>query len=616
MCGIVGIVNKNGSASIESQTISGMCDVMSHRGPDDHGIFVNKNVGLGHRRLSIIDLATGHQPMFTPDQRYVIVFNGEIYNYKALRARLISLGSHFQTNSDTEVILELYRQYGKDCVNYLNGIFAFCIYDNLTKEVFLARDHIGIKPLYYFDANNNFVFASEIKSILKSGLVKAECNLAKLPEYFIFREVAGPDTLFKEVHSLPPGSYMLLRNGKTEISRYWDVTRTAINENISHQDAFEQLSDLLTDAIKMQLMSDVPLGTFCSGGVDSSLVTAIAAINTSEKINTFSVGFDEKEYDESKYAKMVAARYDTNHHELRLNNQEFADLFEKSVWHNDLPLNFANSVLIYALSSLAKKTVTVVLTGEGADELFGGYPRYMIPVIHSKLAQIPRPLLRIAKYGLGLIPDHRAKKLASYMDMNEAEVLLYNSAIHSPEKLVQYGININEDILDYRASLITSITSNDHALNRVSLLDQQTYLLSILNRQDKMSMAASIESRVPILDYRLIEFANSLPATIKCDRLNPKRIFKQLAEKYLPRELIYRQKSGFGVPLSDWFTSKDGLGNLAEELLTKASLDELEWNGDIRKIISDHKAGLCDHAEFLWSSINYVQWKATFDISV
>ncbi len=616
MCGIVGIINKNGTAPIESQTISGMCDVMSHRGPDDYGIFVNEHVGLGHRRLSIIDLATGHQPMFTPDQRYVIVFNGEIYNYKDLRAKLISLGSDFQTNSDTEVILELYRQYGKECVKHLNGIFAFCIYDTLTNETFLARDHIGIKPLYYFDDNRHFIFASEIKSILKSDLAKAECDLAKLPEYFIYRQVAGHDTLFKNIHSLAPGSYMLLRNGKTEISRYWDVTRTVINEHINHQDAFAQLSDLLTDSIKMQLMSDVPLGTFCSGGVDSSLVTAIAAMNTGKKINTFSVGFDEKEYDESKYAKMVAARYDTNHHELRLNNQEFADLFEKTVWHNDLPLNFANSVLIYALSALAKQTVTVVLTGEGADELFGGYPRYMIPVIHSKLKKIPEPLLRIAKYGLGLMPDHRAKKLASYISASDKDVLLYNSAVHTPEKLAQYGININDDTQKYRTSLITGIAGKHHALSRVSLLDQQTYLQSILNRQDKMSMAASIESRVPILDYRLIEFSNSLPASIKCDRLKPKLILKQLAEEYLPRELIYRQKSGFGVPLSDWFADKQGLGDLADGLLTESCLEELEFRGNIRNILSEHKAKIHDHSEFLWSAINYVQWKSIFKVSV
>lgn len=616
MCGIVGVISKRNSTSVTSQMISSMCDIMSHRGPDDHGIFVSENIGLGHRRLSIIDLSSGHQPMMSQDQQHVIVFNGEIYNYQELKKELRLRGTIFNTNSDTEVILELFRQFGKECVNYLNGIFAFCIYNKLSKEIFLARDHAGVKPLYYYNDNNYFIFSSEIKSILESGLVPAKCNQGKINEYFIFRQVAGTETLFKNIYSLPPGSYMSLTNKNISITQYWNIAKTTIDETINHSDALNTLSDLLTNAIKLQMMSDVPLGTFCSGGVDSSLVTAIAAMNSSKKINSYSISFDEQEYDESKYAKMVSDKYNTQHHELRLSNIEFSSLFEKSIWHNDLPLNFANSVLIYALSSLAKETVTVVLTGEGADELFGGYPRYLIPTIHAKLAHIPDPLIKWMKSGLNALPDHRAKKLSSFMGMKDREVLLYNSAVLPQSSINQYGLYRSVDEFSYRNTLIDSFDNNRSALNRVSLLDQQTYLISILNRQDKMSMAASIESRVPILDYRLIEFANSLPDANKLHKFKPKLLFKQLAEKHLPHELIHRQKSGFGVPLDYWFASNEGLGKLADETLTDSCLEELAWNGDIRKIITEHKTNVCNHAEFLWSAINYVQWKSTFRVSV
>ena len=597
-------------------TIEGMCDVISHRGPDDQGIYINDHVGLGHRRLSIIDLETGHQPMTSQDQRHTIVFNGEIYNYKELKRRLQSYGIDFRTNSDTEVILELYRKYGQECAKLLNGIFAFCIYDEQSNEVYIARDHAGVKPLYYFSNNDYFIFSSEIKALLNTGLVQAQCNLDKITEYFIFREVAGEETLFKNIYSLPPGSYLSLKNSDISIKRYWDFNQHAVKNDPDYPSALERLDHLFSDAIKLQLMSDVPLGTFCSGGVDSSLVTAVAAINTGKRINTYSIGFDEEDYDESRFAKIVSERYGTHHHELRLGNNDFTSLLEKSIWHNDLPLNFANSVLIFALSTLAKQSVTVVLTGEGADELFGGYPRYMIPVIHAKLASTPQLFLRLAQHGLNLFSDHRARKLSSFISMTDREVLLYNSAVMSQNEISLYGLRNSTNNENYRDALIQALEKYDSALDRVALLDQNTYLASILNRQDKMSMAASIESRVPILDYRMIEYANSLPDTFKTKRLNTKFLFKKLAEKYLPKEVIYRQKSGFGVPLESWFRCNEGLGKFADEVLTDSSLEELRWSGNVRKIISEHKSGTRNHAEFLWSAMNYVLWKSAFNVSV
>ena len=615
MCGIAGIVYKDRQRSGSPTLIKAMCDTMVHRGPDDHGAFAKDNVALVHRRLSIIDLSTGHQPMQSEDLNYTIVFNGEIYNYLELKKDLQNSGFSFHTNSDTEVILNLYRKYGAECAVRLNGIFAFSIWDDIKKELYVARDHVGVKPLYYYNDANVLVFSSEIKAILKSGHVKAQCNYHLVPEYFVFRQVAGESTLFKDIYALLPGSYMVLRNNSdVSITKYWDINAVNKSKNLSFQDALSRLSGLLEQSIEMQMMSDVPLGTFCSGGIDSSLVTAIAARKAHSSINTFSVGFNELAFDETRYARMVSEKYGTSHHELRLNNNEFTEYYRKMIWQNDLPLNYPNSVLIFAISKLAKQFVTVVLTGEGADELFGGYPRYYIPGIVARMQKIPAPLRKFLSYGLRLVKDHRADKLRSYLGLSIDNVLLYNSATMEQNKIQRYGIDIKSDDFIYRKSIIAGNTHRSQ-LDRVTFLDQQTYLISILNRQDKMSMAASIESRVPILDYRIVEFANSLPDAYRQSKTQTKLILKKLAEQYLPHEVIYRKKSGFGVPIKDWFAADNGLGEIASDLVTNKALDELQWGGDIAAIVDEHRKGEQDHSELLWTATNYVLWKETFKVS-
>jgi asparagine synthase (glutamine-hydrolysing) len=616
MCGIAGIVYKDRRRTCSASLIKAMCDTMVHRGPDDQGIFLKGNVALGHRRLSIIDLDTGHQPMQSADQNYTIVFNGEIYNYLELKKDLQNSGFSFRTSSDTEVILNLYRKYGAECAVRLNGIFAFAIWDDIKKELFIARDHVGVKPLYYYSDANVLVLASEIKAILESRHVNAKCNSQLVPEYFVFRQVAGESTLFKDIYALLPGHYLVLRNNNDiNITKYWDINAKKKATNLSFQDALRELSSLLEQSIEMQMMSDVPLGTFCSGGIDSSLVTAIAARKAQSSINTFSVGFNELEFDETKYARIVSKKYGTSHHELRLNNNEFSEYYQKMIWQNDLPLNYPNSVLIYAISKLAKQFVTVVLTGEGADELFGGYPRYYIPSIVARLQKIPSPLRKIAGYGFRLVKDHRVDKLRTYLGMSIDNVLMYNSATMGQNNIEQYKIDIELDNFEYRKSLISDETDQSQ-LDRVTYIDQMTYLISILNRQDKMSMAASIESRVPILDYRIVEFANSLPDKYRQSRTQTKLILKKLAEKYLPHEVIYRKKSGFGVPIKDWFAADTGLGEIASDLVTNKSLDELQWGGNITKIIDEHRKGVLDHSELLWTATNYVLWKETFNVSL
>ena len=430
MCGIAGLVYRDPSRPCLDETVTAMRDVMSYRGPDDAGNYLDGPVGLGHRRLSIIDLGGGHQPMSDARGANWIIFNGEIYNYRQSREELIGKGYTFRTHSDTEVILQLYADRGERCVEALNGMFAFAIWDAGRRSLFLARDRMGVKPLYYAETPEAFVFASEIKSLFESGQLTPRAREEALGEYLLFRQVAGSETLFAGVRSLPPGCTMTVRDGRTVISRYWSPRPAAEPLRLAPAAALEQFSALFEDSVKLRLISDVPVGTFCSGGVDSSLVTAVAAGLKHDAVNTFSIGFSESDYDESRYALVVSEQYKTIHHQLAIGNVEFAELFPRMVWHNDEPLDFANSVHIYGLSKLAKQFVTVVLTGEGSDELFGGYPRYRIPGLAQYARMVPGPLRRLAASVTG---DARLTKLDRFAALGAEEALLYNSSYLRPE---------------------------------------------------------------------------------------------------------------------------------------------------------------------------------------
>ncbi|MBY0246081.1 MAG: asparagine synthase (glutamine-hydrolyzing) [Nitrospiraceae bacterium] len=600
------------AAIIDRAQLIAMRDCMTYRGPDDAGLFIDGPVGLGHRRLSIIDLGGGHQPMSNEDGSLRIVFNGEIYNYRSLREELKAKGHQFQSQSDTEVILHLYADRGEACVHALNGMFAFAIWDAHRRVLFLARDRMGVKPLYYAVTPKAFLFASEIKAILTSGMVSARCRDEAVAEYMLFRQVAGPESLFEGVMNLPPGCTLTLYNGKPRIARYWSSRPAADRPRISYDDARQTLTDLLHDSVNMRLISDVPVGTFCSGGVDSSLVTALASRIKGDRVNTFSIGFDEPEYDESAFALMVSKQYGTIHHQLTIGNAEFSDLFPQMVWQNDEPLNFANSVQIFALSRLAKQHVTVVLTGEGSDELFAGYPRYRIPGMARIYRQVPGVLRRLAKLWGSVTRDHRVAKLDRYAACSPMETLLYNSSMLHPDVVAAVYPQVLESHLDYRRScLVGSENLGLDDLDRVSLLDQECFLVSILNRQDKMSMAASIESRVPFMDYRIVEFANRLPAAYKLRGGTGKAIVKDVARAFLPVETVDRRKSGFGVPLDRWFRSNLGMGERIAALPEQAASDLFDGKA-LRRLVEEHRAGTHDHSELLWTVLNFQTWKQTF----
>ncbi len=581
---------------------------MPYRGPDDAGLHLDGPLGLGFRRLSIIDLGGGHQPMANPEGRYWIIFNGEIYNYQTLRQELIAKGHTFRTHSDTEVILQLYVERGENCVHALNGMFAFAIWDSRERLLFLARDRMGVKPLYYSETSQAFVFSSEIKSLFASGLVHPQLRDDSLAEYMVFRQAAGPDTMFRGVRSVPPGCTLTLKDGSARVTRYWSPRPLNGYAPVAFADAVTRLRELLDDSVRLRLISDVPVGTFCSGGVDSSLVTALAARHKGEPVNTFSVGFAESDFDESRYAAMVSRQYGTRHHQLRVGNDEFSELFPTMVWHNDEPLDFANSVHIFALSRLAKRHVTVVLTGEGSDELFAGYPRYRIPQLAATWRRVPR-LVRSAV--ATLVPDHRIRKLDRYASMPAEEAVLFNPSYLSRQVVEELAPRVMPLRMEYRERCLTETAALGlEPVNRVSLMDQESFLVSILHRQDKMSMAASIESRVPFMDYRIVEFANRLSVDCKLRNGSGKEIVKAVARDLLPAEVVDRRKSGFGVPLARWFRRETGLGERLRTLPDSPAADVFDREA-LRRLIDEHRSG-ADHSETLWTALNLVTWRETF----
>ncbi len=611
MCGICGIVNRDKDNIVDKDILIQMRDVMTHRGPDDDGIYINNNAGLGFRRLSIVDLSTGHQPICNEDGNIWLIFNGEIYNHQDLRKDLIAKGHQYKTKSDTESILHLYEEEGIDGFKKMNGMFGIAIWDDKKKRLILVRDRLGIKPLYYHHSNKGFAFASEIKSIFKSDFLRPEINADGLEEYLIFRFVSGEKTMFKNIYNLLPGHILILENGKIETKKFWDLPNSNEYLRMGESEAVTKLDELLNASVKYRLMSDVPLGTFCSGGVDSSLTSAYASRLGNFNLNTFSVGFEEKDFDESRYALMVSQKFGTNHHTITVNNQTFADVLPKMIWHNDEPLNHANSVQIFLISQLAKQFVTVVLTGEGSDELFGGYPRYNIAKIYSRLYGFPRfaknVFSQVAKYG----NMRRMNKLAQLLPLELQEMAVLNSSFVTPQQAS--AILANSSGYSYirdRLSLIPGWQINPGNLTESILrIDLKNYLVSILNRQDKMSMAASIEARVPFLDHRLVEWATTVPLNLKIKGFDTKAIVKELAEKSLPMEIITRKKSGFGVPLSRWFRDDKGMGRYLklfseEKYAQRGYID----SAVVRNLANEHLSGKFDHGELLWELVSLELW--------
>ncbi len=611
MCGICGVIYKTRERIVDNKTLVHMNETIAHRGPDGEGLFIRKNVGLGHRRLSIIDIEGGYQPMSNEDGSIWIVFNGEIYNYKELRKHLIAKGHILCTSSDTETIIHLYEEYGFDCLSQLRGMFSFAIWDDNKKTLFIARDRLGIKPLFYYYDDEKLLFSSEIKSILRHDEVPLQINEKAIEEYFVFRYISGARTLYRGIHRVMPGECLIWHEGFLRKNIYWDI-EVNLNSSANTESGYiKDLDALLSETVSSHLISDVPLGTFCSGGVDSSLVTAYASENSRERIRSFCIGFDEKEWDERYYAGLVAEKYNTLHQEVVVRNAEFSSLLPKLIWHNDEPLSHPNSIQMYFLSEFARQFVKVILTGEGADETFGGYPRYNILRFYEVFSLLPSVFSITARFMLAHTSHRKMRKMAEGLSFpTQDEAIIFNSMFVHPLTVSQM---LNPEIhcngYEYRSLYLNQTCNTKGALQKLLQYEIKTYLVCLLERLDKMSMAVGLETRVPFLDHKMVEFVCNIPYKYKINKLRNKYLLKQLAFKKLPRSVICRPKSGLGVPLDDWSRSLKGLGAylplLEDSVLAGTNYFDKEA---LKTMISKHKRGEEDNGELIWLLINFRLW--------
>lgn len=579
MCGIAGKLFHDPAARVSPRDLERMTGAIAHRGPDGQGIHLDGNVGLGHVRLSIIDLSTGAQPMTNEDETIWIVFNGEIYNFAALRERLQAKGHVFRSQSDTEVIIHAYEEFGPDCVNELRGMFAFAIWDAKRKRLFVARDRVGIKPLYFCKTAQAFYFASELKSIIADAAVPREINLPGIRKFLAFHYLPGTETLFKSIHKLLPGHHLTVESGRVTQQQYWDLKFTQQRWQMSFDEATEELNGLLSTAVRDHMIADVPVGILCSGGVDSSAILNFAVHATDKKIKTFTVGFDgDQVVDERPYARLAAERFGTEHHETSISADDFWSFLPSYVWHMEEPVCEPPAVALFYVSQLAKNHVKVLLSGEGGDEAFAGYPNYPNMLRLDEIRAMLGPLARTVGAGAelaGKIFDNEkwrrygsalGRPLATqYFSRTSGPANFFNrqaAAFFTPEFLASTA---TVSAAGFMAGLIQPV-ANEPLLNQMLYADSKTWLPDdLLVKADKITMANSLELRVPLLDHVVLEFAASLPAEFKVRGRETKRILKATFAKSLPEEILKRKKAGFPVPYESWL--RGALKRQVEEVL-------------------------------------------------
>jgi asparagine synthase (glutamine-hydrolysing) len=627
MCGICGIFHRDSNPRVERSALAAMNMQIVHRGPDDEGMFIDGNVGLAMRRLSIIDVQSGHQPMANEDQNLWIVYNGEIYNHQELRNGLESRGHRYRTRSDTEAILHLYEEYGADCVNHLRGMFAFAIWNKRERRLFVARDRFGIKPLYYWHDGKTFLFGSEIKSILAHPGVRTEFNKTVLAEYLAFGYIAGPATLFAGIQKLLPGhSLEISETIHIKIQQYWDLAFEQGTDEHPRDYYVNRYRELLEESVGSHLMSDVPLGVFLSGGLDSSVVAALATRARGRRIKTFSVGYAEDAFSELPYARQVAEHISSEHHEVRLSCDEFFAALPELIWHEDEPLVWPSSVPLYFVSRLARQHVTVVLTGEGADETLAGYTRYAFTLKNSAADSLYRALTsaslrRLMREAINRshLPANLQRKLDHTFLIRDGAAWssFYFDNFYSAFTADEQKDLLNDEIVDgtgdpYAGSMNYWNKSSGNILHRLLYTDIKTYLGELLMKQDQMSMAASIESRVPFLDHRLVEFASTIPEKYSIKGLGGKTILKSAAKDLLPKSIIHRTKMGFPTPWPHWMAGKP-LDAVEERLLDSRSLERRLFKAEgILHLFSEHRARRRDHGNRIWRLLNLELWQRVF----
>jgi len=624
MCGICGIVIPDDSSrSIDEGAFTRLRDTITHRGPDGYGVFVEPGVALGHRRLSIVDVVHGTQPMASEDGSLQLIYNGEVFNHPALMAQLQADGVQYRTHCDTETVLHIFERRGEAAPEELRGMFAYAVWDRRTRTLTLARDRFGVKPLYYaLLEDGTLVFGSEMKAILASGMVKAALREDALPDYLANHATTGEGTLLAGIKRLLPGHTLVWRNGEVRTRRYWDLQFEAeAEETRPDAELIEEYRDRLKEAVRLRLMADVPLGAFLSGGIDSATITALMSQLVDEPIKTFSVGFAEREANELAYARIVAKAFKTDHHEVLVTPEQFFGALPTLVWHEDEPIAHPSSVALNFVSRLAAERVKVVLTGEGSDETLAGYGRYRKTILNMRLggayqAATPAPIRSLVRHGLEALPASRTRQraLRTFFARPATLEALYldNFAVFSRDEqrtLIASDVRRRLTTLDPYATATELMAGSDAKtlLDRLLYVDTKTYLHELLMKQDQMSMAASIESRVPFLDHPLVEFTARLPERLKLRGGTTKYILREAMRDVLPSEILTRGKMGFPVPIGAWL--RGPYRRIVDELVLSPRAMErgLLDPAAIRGIVARHAAGE-DHSERLWSLVNLEIW--------
>jgi asparagine synthase (glutamine-hydrolysing) len=621
MCGITGIFDTRAARPIDAATLQRMNESQHHRGPDEGSVHSEPGLGLGHRRLSIIDVATGQQPLFNEDGTVAIVFNGEIYNFQELIPELLALGHVFRTRSDTEVIVHAWEAWGEACVQRLRGMFAFALWDRKRATLFLARDRLGVKPLHYALLDDgHIIFGSELKSLLAHGGMKREIDPLAVEEYFALGYVAEPRCIFRQARKLEPGHTLMLRRGAplAQPQRYWDL-RFTTDATITPEDACAELRQRLAESVRLRLISEVPLGAFLSGGVDSSAVVATMAGLSSEPVNTCSIAFDDPAFDESAFAQQVAERYGTRHRVETVRSDDFG-LIDTLARLYDEPYADSSAIPTYRVCQLARKHVTVALSGDGGDESFGGYRRYRLHLMEQRLrAALPLALRRPLFGALARAYPKadwaprvlRAKTTFEGMSRSAVEAYFHSmSIVRGPQRAALFSPRLKAELGGYSAQQVferhAARAATDDPLALIQYLDTQTYLVGDINTKvDRASMAHSLEVREPLMDHPLVEWLATLPSSLKVHGGQGKWLLKKALEPALPADVLYRPKMGFAVPLARWFR-----GPLRERVRTAVLGERLADSGfferpALARLLDEHQAGRRDHSAPLWSLLMF-----------
>ncbi len=629
MCGICGIaIPGRLDRPVDERALVRMRDSLVHRGPDGSGLLIDGGIGLGHRRLSIVDVAHGAQPMTTTDNRSTIVYNGEIFNHPQLMGELQRSGVEYRTHCDTETVLHLYERHGRSFVQQCRGMFAIAIWDRAERTLTIARDRFGVKPLYYVHhADGSLFFASEIKALVAAGAVSASLNMAAFPDFLANHAPSGVATLFEGVQRLPAGHTLVWRDGAIEIQQYWDLSMVPDPDlaRASDADLVAEYSERFEEAVRLRLMADVPLGMFLSGGIDSAAITAVMSGMVDGPIKTFSVAFAEREANEFQYARIVSQRYRTEHHEIVVTPEQFWDALPTLIWHEDEPIAHPSSVALNYVSRLAGEHVKVVLTGEGSDETLAGYNRYRVTLANMRLGRmwesvVPRPMRRVLGSAIGEAgaAGVRGKLARSFLARPADLDAMYfdNFAVFAPSRLASLlSPAAQQQVrgIDAYAAYHDAIARSDSPTLLGTLLyaDTKTYLQELLMKQDQMSMAASIESRVPFLDHPLVEFTGRMPERLKLRGMTTKWVLREAMKDRLPAEILSRKKMGFPVPVGTWF--RGAWRHLLDDIvLSDRALARGLFQPDaVRRIVAGHAAGE-NHSERLWALLTFELWQRMY----